>query len=104
MRRGEVWVANLNPPRGREIGKVRLVAVIQCDELGTAVTPMVVCLPLTTKVYAGFSRWRVTLSARDRLLKPNIGDQLLDRGSKNRGSQRIGGHRIGGHKGLEVTG
>jgi mRNA interferase MazF len=70
MRRGEVWVANLNPARGREIGKVRPVVVIQCDELGAAVTPMVVCLPLTTQVYAGFSRWRVTLAARDRLLKP----------------------------------
>ena len=31
---------------------------------------MVVCLPLTTQVYAGFSRWRVTLAARDCLLKP----------------------------------
>jgi mRNA interferase MazF len=70
MRRGEVWVANLNPPRGREIGKVRPVVVMQCDELDAAVTPMVVCLPLTTQVYPGFSCWRVTLSARDHLLKP----------------------------------
>ncbi len=70
MRRGEIWVANLNPPRGREIGKARPVLVIQADELGTAVTPLVVCLPLTTQVYPGFSRWRVTVPARDRLLKP----------------------------------
>jgi mRNA interferase MazF len=70
MRRGEVWVANLNPPRGHEIGKVRPVVVMQCDALDAAVTPMVVCLPLTTQVYPGFSRWRVTLPARDRLLKP----------------------------------
>jgi mRNA interferase MazF len=70
MRRGEVWVANLNPPRGREIGKVRPVVVMQSDDLGAAVTPMVVCLPLTTQVYPSFSRWRVTLPARERLLKP----------------------------------
>lgn len=70
MRRGEIWVANLNPPREREIGKVRPVLVMQTEELGPAVTPMVVCLPLTTQVYPGFSRWRVTVPARDRLLKP----------------------------------
>jgi len=69
MRRGEVWVANLNPPRGREIGKVRPVLVMQSEELSVDVTPMVVCLPLTTQVYPGFSRWRVTVPPRDRLLK-----------------------------------
>lgn len=70
MRRGEVWVANLNPPRGREIGKIRPVLVMQSDELNAAATPMVACLPLTSQVYPGFRRWRVTLPARDRLLRP----------------------------------
>ena len=32
--------------------------------------PMIVVLPLSTQVYPGFKRWRITLSARDRLLKP----------------------------------
>ena len=31
MKRGEVWVANLNPTRGREVGKIRPVLVIQGD-------------------------------------------------------------------------
>jgi mRNA interferase MazF len=70
MRRGEVWVANLNPPRGREIGKIRPVLIMQSDELNAATTPMVVCLPLTSQVHSGFRRWRVTLPARDRLLNP----------------------------------
>ena len=69
MTRGEVWVANLNPPRGHEIGKIRPVLVIQADELGPTVTPLVVILPLTTQIYPGFKRWRVTISARERLLK-----------------------------------
>lgn len=69
MRRGEVWVANLNPPRGSEIGKVRPVVIMQADELLAAGTPMIVVLPLTTRVHAGVSRWRVTIPARDRLLK-----------------------------------
>lgn len=67
MKRGEVWVANLNPPRGREVGKVRPVVVIQANELIDAGTPLVVVLPLTTQVYPAFKLWRVTLQARDRL-------------------------------------
>jgi mRNA interferase MazF len=36
MRRGEIWVANLNPTRGAEIGKVRPVLVLQSDWLTAA--------------------------------------------------------------------
>lgn len=67
MRRGEIWTANLNPARGREIGKIRPVLVIQADELIEAGTPMVVVLPLTTTVFPEFRLWRVTVPARDRL-------------------------------------
>lgn len=70
MKRGEIWVGNLNPSRGREIGKVRPVLVIQADELTQSSSPMIVVLPLSTQVYPGFKRWRITLPARDRLLKP----------------------------------
>ena len=38
MRRGEVWTANLNPSRGREIGKIRPVLIIQANELIDVVT------------------------------------------------------------------
>lgn len=69
MKRGEVWVANLNPPRGREVGKIRPVLVIQADELTDAGTPMIVVLPLTTQVYPSFRLWRITIPARDRLEK-----------------------------------
>ncbi len=67
MRRGEVWTANLNPSRGAEIGKIRPVLIVQADELIDAATPMVVVLPLTTRVYPEFKLWRVTVPARDRL-------------------------------------
>jgi len=83
MRRGEVWTANLNPPRGREIGKIRPAVIMQTDGLGRDITPMVVVLPMTTKVYPTFKIWRVQVPARDRLLKPCqvITDQprILDR-------------------------
>lgn len=70
MRRGEVWTANLNPPRGQEIGKIRPVLIVQADELTATGTPMMIVLPLTTRVYPGFSRWRITVQPRGRLLKP----------------------------------
>lgn len=69
IRRGQVWVANLNPPRGRELGKLRPVVVMQADELIASGSTMVIVRPLTTRVYPGFRRWRITVSARDRLLK-----------------------------------
>jgi len=70
MRRGEVWTANLNPPRGQEIGKIRPVVIMQTDKLGGALTPLVVVLPMTTRVYPTFKIWRVQIPARERLLKP----------------------------------
>jgi mRNA interferase MazF len=70
MKRGEIWVGNLNPSRGREKGKVRPVLVIQSDELSEDITPMVVILPLSSQIYPAFKRLRVTLPARSRLLKP----------------------------------
>lgn len=67
MKRGEIWVANLNPPRGRETGKVQPVLVVQADELNADVTPLVIVLPLTTQVRQNLRLWRVTIPARDRL-------------------------------------
>lgn len=70
MRRGEIWAANLNPGRGREIAKIRPVLVIQDNLLTTSGTPMVVILPLTTQIYPTFKLWRIMIEPRDRLLKP----------------------------------
>lgn len=67
MRRGEVWVANLNPGRGREIGKIRPVLIWQADELNEIGAPMIVILPVTTKVYPEYKTWRVPIRARGRL-------------------------------------
>lgn len=69
MRRGEVWVAWLNPNHGREIGKTRPVLVIQSDALTAIGNNPVVVLPLTTRVYPAFKTWRIAIPARERLLK-----------------------------------
>ena len=69
IRRGEIWVANLNPPRGQEIGKIRPILVFQDDALTAIGTPMIIILPLTTQIYPAFKQWRVTITARHRLLR-----------------------------------
>ena len=67
MKRGEIWVGNLNPNRGAEVGKVRPVLVIQEDRLTEAGLPTVVVLPLTTQTRPGLRHLRVLIRARERL-------------------------------------
>jgi mRNA interferase MazF len=69
IRRGEIWVANLNPTRGAEVGKVRPVLVLQADWLTEQEALTVVVVPLTTQVRPELEALRVTIPARDRLLK-----------------------------------
>lgn len=68
IRRGEIWVGNLNPRRGNEVGKIRPVLVIQADELTQGGADTVVVLPLTTRGRPDMSLFRIHISARDRLL------------------------------------
>ena len=67
MRRGEIWLGNLNPNRGREAGKIRPVLVLQADFLLAAGEPTVIVLPLTTQVRKSKEPLHVTIAARDRL-------------------------------------
>ena len=64
IRRGQVWTANLNPNRGREIGKVRPVLIVQGDWLSAAQPRTVVVLPLTSDVRPDAEPLRVTVGAR----------------------------------------
>jgi mRNA interferase MazF len=48
--RGGIYLANLNPSRGAEIGKIRPVLVIQSNELNNIEHPTVNILPLTTNL------------------------------------------------------
>jgi mRNA interferase MazF len=70
MRRGEVWLGNLNPNRGAEAGKIRPVLVVQADFLTQQGIPTVVVLPLTTQVRSSTEPLHVGIPARDRLEQP----------------------------------
>ena len=67
MRRGEVWLGNLNPNRGAEVGKVRPVLIIQADFLIAQGDPTIIVLPLTTQVRQSKEPLHVTIAARDAL-------------------------------------
>ncbi|HEY0464546.1 MAG TPA: type II toxin-antitoxin system PemK/MazF family toxin [Polyangiaceae bacterium] len=64
MKRGEIWVGNLNPNRGTEVGKIRPVLVIQADFLTEQGEPTAVVLPLTTQVRPSKQPLHVTIPAR----------------------------------------
>jgi mRNA interferase MazF len=69
MKRGEIWVGNLNPNRGAEVGKIRPVLIMQADFLIDQGEPTIIVLPLTTQVRASKQPLHVTIPARDRLLQ-----------------------------------
>lgn len=65
--RGQVWVANLNPDRGSEVGKIRPVLIMQGHWLSKAQSRTVVVLPSTSDVRRETEPLRVTIAARDGL-------------------------------------
>lgn len=69
INRGEVWVANLNPAQGSEVGKVRPVLVLQDNALTREGAETIVILPLTSQVRRDIQYLRITLPAQGRLLK-----------------------------------
>ena len=64
IRRGQVWTANLNPNRGREVGKIRPVLIVQGDWLSAAQSRTVVVLPLTSDVRRDAEPLRAIIGAR----------------------------------------
>lgn len=50
MRRGEIWWANLPPPRGSEPGFKRPVVIVQDDEFNASRIGTVVVIALTTQL------------------------------------------------------
>lgn len=67
MRRGEVWIANLNPNKGAEVGKARPVIILQDNALLDSRLRTVVIVPLTTQFRPASAPMRISINARDRL-------------------------------------
>ena len=74
--RGEIWLADLNPPHGTEPGKTRPVLVIQAQGLLGVGHPSTIVIPLTTNVMDDAEPLRVRVPASGRLRKDS--DLLID--------------------------
>lgn len=61
MKRFEVWLANLNPQRGAEVGKVRPVLIVQSNLLNDVGHPSTLICPITTNVQPALKTLRVAL-------------------------------------------
>jgi mRNA interferase MazF len=76
LRRGEVWLADINPPRGTEPGRTRPVLIVQSQALLDAGHPSTYVVPLTTKLIPDAEPLRIRVPAADRL--PRDSDLLMD--------------------------
>lgn len=73
---GEVWLANLNPGRGTEPGKVRPVLILQNQALLDADHPSTLIVPLTTNLVEDAEPLRLRIAAQSGLEKDS--DLLVD--------------------------
>ena len=75
-KRGEVWLADLNPRRGTEPGKTRPVLIVQAQALLDADHPSTLVVPLTTRLVDAAEPLRVRIPATGALKKDS--DALID--------------------------
>lgn len=73
---GEIWLANLNPGRGTEPGKMRPVLIVQGQSLLDAGHPSTLIVPLTSNLVEDAEPLRVRIAARERLEQDS--DLLVD--------------------------
>ncbi|OGU08831.1 MAG: transcription elongation factor GreAB [Geobacteraceae bacterium GWC2_55_20] len=73
---GEIWLANLNPGRGSEPGKIRPVLILQNQALLDAGHPSTLIIPLTTNLVDNAEPLRLRVVARGDLNKDS--DLLVD--------------------------
>lgn len=75
-RRGEIWLADLNPPHGTEPGKTRPVLIVQAQALLDAGHPSTYVVPLSTKLIEDAEPLRIRVRAAGRLSRDS--DLLMD--------------------------
>lgn len=68
IRRGDIFIADLNPVQGSEQGGVRPVVIVQNDR-GNRFSPTVICAAMTSKLEKHDLPTHVWISARDSGLK-----------------------------------
>lgn len=85
--RGEIYLANFNPSKGTEAGKIRPCLIMQSDLLNHVGHPSTTVLPLTTRLIEAAAPLRFRLSARDNLKQDS--DVMLDQ-TRSLDNRRLG--------------
>lgn len=67
MKRGEIFLANLNPKKGDEIGKIRPVVIYQSDMLNDIDHTTTIVIPLSTKLIDDAYPLRYRIQKREAL-------------------------------------
>ena len=75
-KRGGIYLANFNPSKGTEPGKIRLCLVMQSDLLNEAGHPSTTVIPLTSQLIEDAAPLRYRIAARDSLKSDS--DIMLD--------------------------
>ena len=75
-RRGEIWLANLNPGRGTAPGKTRPVLIVQAQALLDVEHPSTLVMPLTTRLIDGAEPLRIRARAAGAMRRDS--DLLID--------------------------
>ena len=75
-KQGEIWLANLNPGKGTEPGKIRPVLILQNQALLDADHPSTLVIPLTTTIVENAEPLRIRITADGKLNKDS--DLLMD--------------------------
>lgn len=73
---GEIWLADLNPPKDTEPGKFRPVLIIQDQVLLDICHPSTLIIPLTTNLIEDSEPLRITVKAHNKLEQNS--DLLID--------------------------
>jgi mRNA interferase MazF len=76
IRRGSIWLANLNPGGGTEPGKTRPVLIVQNQVLLDVEHPSTLVIPLTTKLTRQAEPLRIRVPAQELLERDS--DLLID--------------------------
>ena len=104
MRRGEIWLINLDPTVGAEIRRTRPAVIVNDDEVG--ILPLKVVVPVTEwKDRYAVAPWMVRLDPdrNNGLTKPSAADAFQVRSvAQQRLSQRLG--RVSDNQLRQITG
>jgi mRNA interferase MazF len=89
FKRGAIYLADFNPSKGTEPGKIRPCLVIQSDLLNEAGHPSTLVIPLTTQLIDDAMPLRLRIEARDQLRSDS--DVMIDQARAIDNARMTGG-------------